>query len=191
MTDALEIGVRIDIGASDAGLASVQAVFQEEFNAAARDIGAHVQEEVQSGILNMADEALVDTGHLLNSITFAAELIGTLVQVIVGTNVPYAKYQEYGTRPHWVPFHLAPSLYKELRRKWGWEYPTEEEAAGLDPGRLWLKKTKDSRPMWGCFVSGEAQPFLWPGWERSVAFIEARLTLAGQRVAQRINTMGG
>ena len=48
------------------------------------------------------DNAGVDTGRLRASITPEVRNKSKVIQGIVGSNVEYAPYQEYGTRPHWV-----------------------------------------------------------------------------------------
>jgi len=48
------------------------------------------------------DNAGVDTGRLRASITPEVRNQSKVIQGIVGSNVEYAPYQEYGTRPHWV-----------------------------------------------------------------------------------------
>lgn len=45
----------------------------------------------------------VDTGRLRASITPEVEMAGDTVEGIVGTNVKYAPYVEFGTAPHFPP----------------------------------------------------------------------------------------
>jgi len=45
----------------------------------------------------------VDTGRLRSSITPEVFADGDDVVGVVGSNVEYAKWQEFGTRPHWPP----------------------------------------------------------------------------------------
>lgn len=47
--------------------------------------------------------APVDTGRLRSSITPEVRQDAAGVIGVVGTNVFYAPYQEFGTRPHWPP----------------------------------------------------------------------------------------
>ena len=62
----------------------------------------------------------------------------------------------------------------------------------LDPDdKLWAKPYPDAKPVWGIFVSGRKQPFMYPGWIESLDFITQRLEEGGQRAAARLNTSGG
>ena len=57
-------------------------------------IGGHMQNEVKLSIGgHKAEPTSVDTGHFLNSVDFTAQP----KQVVIFSNVPYAKYLEYGT----------------------------------------------------------------------------------------------
>jgi len=47
--------------------------------------------------------APVDTGRLRASITPGVRMAGDVVIGVVGSNVKYAPYMEFGTRPHWPP----------------------------------------------------------------------------------------
>jgi HK97 gp10 family phage protein len=47
--------------------------------------------------------APVDTGRLRASITPAVRSAVGGIQGVVGSNVTYAPYQEFGTKPHWPP----------------------------------------------------------------------------------------
>ena len=47
--------------------------------------------------------APVDTGRLRASITPGGRMAGDVVIGVVGSNVKYAPYMEFGTRPHWAP----------------------------------------------------------------------------------------
>lgn len=102
----------------DFAASEVQAVFQEELRAASTDIGAHVSERVQGIII---EKGIRYTSELLGSITWSLiEETAGVLGVAVGTNVLYGKYQEYGTVPHFVPFHLAKTLYDQAISDWGW-----------------------------------------------------------------------
>jgi hypothetical protein len=194
------------------GLGEVDKIFRDELESMARDVGEHVVQTCQDYIYDRPNGELFFTGDLLGSITYGVEWLNTYdILTNVGTNLNYGRWQELGTRPHFVPFAIAPSLYDELQRKWGWVKPTGREAerlAGIplsgetirpglrittgrsqtyaNMGRLWLKRTPNSRPMWGVRVSGEPRPFIQPGWSQSVAFIEERIAECGRRVEQRV-----
>lgn len=215
MTYTVKIPMRFEITpVNPQGFAQAQQIFLEEMRAAVGDCVLHVQERVKGLIL--ADN-LVYTSHLVNSIAGAVGIDGLVVTGAVGTNISYAKYQEFGTVPHFVPFNLAPSLYEEMQRKWGWVKPSPRESKALKgpnpaakqgphgmstikgkratyltahPDRLYLQHDRDSRPIWGVMVSGRKRPFMFPGWEQSIAFIEQRLRQGAQQAADRINGGG-
>jgi hypothetical protein len=141
-------------------------------------------------------------------------LNGLMIEGFVGTNLDYAKYPEFGTIPHFVPFHMAKSLYNEAIGDWGW-IPVTKGASqrlnaqpdkavrtehglklvtgrsrtyvAIDTQKLWAKPHAAARPTWGLWVSGRKRPYLYPGWSESVEFITNRLTEGGQRAAARLN----
>ena len=222
MTDRIiNIPVTLQLtGVSGGGIDQAQAIFADEFRVACQDIGLRVSEAVKERIMGPGQgHGLWNTGMLLNSITWSLiEASGSAVGVVVGTNVEYARYKEFGTIPHFVPFHMAKSLYDEAKGDWGWLPVTKKASAGLNsaaaPGvqthasglktvtgrhrtyalsgtdRLWLKPGPDAKPVWGVFVSGKAVPFMWPGWEASIAYCEERLMQAAQRAANGISAGG-
>ena len=199
-------------GVKGGGIDQAPTIFAEEFRLACTDIGLRVSEaakEIARGHVN--------TGMLLNSITFALIAAGaSAIGVTVGTNVEYARYREFGTIPHFVPFSMAPSLYIEAQKEWGWTKPPAKmgralaaqspgKAVSEGPGgmkqiqgrtktylsanadRLWLCPKPGGKPVWGIMVSGKATPFMWPAWEENLAWAEARLMQAAQRAANRIS----
>lgn len=216
MPDTWEVKVPLRFemrGPAGDAMEKIQRIILAELDDGVRDCVLHVQERVKWIIENR--EQLVNEGHLINSITNAKQLVGSVIEGYVGSNVMYAKYQEYGTIPHFVPFHLAKSLYNEAIGDWGWIPVTKAERARLNiykgnvkmryhegaylvtgrhqtywfdkyPDRLWAKPTENSRPVWGVFVSGRKRPFLYPGWAESVEYILGRLDEAGERAAARI-----
>ena len=216
MTYTVEVPFRLDIRPKDPdGLARAQAVFLEEMREAVSDCVLHVQEQVKRII---EDDDIVNEGHLINSIALAMGITEGVIVGRVGTNLTYAKFQEFGTVPHFVPFHLAKSLYNQATRDWGWIPVSKEESrrlnAATDPrmrttknglraltgrrqtyldpdDKLWAKPYPDAKPVWGIFVSGRKQPFMYPGWIESLDFITRRLEEGGQRAAARLNTSGG
>lgn len=82
------------------------------------------------------DAAPVDTGRLRASIEYQVQTMMNGVRAIIGTAVKYAKYREFGTRPHFVPVRYI--------GRWA-------ELHGLGHR--------------GVFVSGRATPFLMPAAE--------------------------
>lgn len=207
----IPIAIRVRPVAAGSTRAAIE-IFREELMAACDDIGKHVEGRVKQ-IIN--EEGIRYTSHLLESITYSIfQETATIVGVTVGTNINYAKYQELGTVPHFVPFHLAKTLYDQAQNDWGWLPVDRNESRALSakpspkvkpgpggfftitgrkqtyltkhPERLWLRPHPDARPVWGVVVSGEAQPFLYPGWERSVAYAEERLHEACARANARL-----
>ncbi|MBN1630474.1 MAG: HK97 gp10 family phage protein [Thermoleophilia bacterium] len=215
MTHVLEIPVTLEVqGIDPSAFVWAMHIFREELTEACRDIGLHVSERVKRIIV---EDKIWYTGTLLNSITWSLiEETAATIGVAVGTNVEYARWVEYGTVPHFVPFHMAKTLYDQALHQWGWIVPKARnvpvtrpsKAVSAGPGgytmitgkhqtyltkhpeRLWLQKDAKSRPAWGVFVSGEPQPFFWPGWEQSVAWVERRLLRACDTAAQRISAGG-
>jgi len=83
-----------------------------------------------------------DTGRLQSSIGSAVNT--KKIEAYVGTNLKYAPYQEFGTKPHFVPAKYMKS---------------------------WLKRHGFPENTGGIIVSGKAQPFLRPAWKESKDFI--------------------
>ncbi|MBN1629915.1 MAG: HK97 gp10 family phage protein [Thermoleophilia bacterium] len=206
------VRITIDTSGLDLATAEAKAVFQEELQAACIDIGDHVSGRVKRII---EEEEIRYTSTLMNSITWSLiEETVNAIGVAVGTNILYAKYVEYGTVPHFVPFHLAKTLYDQAVADWGWLKVDTSTSADLNarpsnkvrrtrggmftitgkhqtyltrhPERLWLQPGPGAKPVWGVVVSGRAQPFLWPGWEASLEYCEHRLNEAVERTAARL-----
>lgn len=101
-------------GLDPTGLAEMFDAFGDavdsELESAAEDIGARLR--------GTADElAPVDEGRLSSSIEEVVEHVAEhIVQVIVGTNVEYAPYQEFGTAKMAAQPYLRPALEQE--REW-------------------------------------------------------------------------
>jgi len=216
MAHTIEIPLRLEVKPRDPeGLARAADVFLEEMREAVSDCILHVQERVKN-IIEVKD--IVNEGHLVNSIAMALGIEGAVIVGQVGTNLMYAKFQEFGTVPHFVPFHLAKSLYNQAIGDWGWIPVDKSESKRLnavpDPrvknigrglrvvtgrrqtylnpdGKIWAKPYEDAKPVWGIFVTGRKQPFMYPGWIESLAFITERLAEGGRRAAERLNTQGG
>jgi len=78
-------------------LRSLESELTDALEAAMEDIGARIRGAA-------ADEAPVDTGRLQNSLEAVVESVGaTLTRVKVGSNLEYAKAQEYGTDAFFPP----------------------------------------------------------------------------------------
>ncbi len=214
MTVTRQIALSFEVTRVDtSGLASAVAIFREELETACEDIGLHVQERVK-GIITT--EGIRYTSALLDSITWSLFVeTASIIGVAVGTNLSYALYQEFGTVPHFVPFHMAKTLYDQAISDWGYIKVDPNESGRLNatpgkavskgpggmsiitgkhqsyltkhPDRLWLRSEPGGRPLWGVVVSGHKQPFLFPGWEQSVEYAEKRLTEACQQAAARAN----
>lgn len=160
------------------------AAYHAEIEAALTECAFYVSEQIKDVILT---RDIHNTGNLYNSITFTpAELVGDVYEAMVGTAVEYARYQEFGTRPHFVPFHIAEDLYHQAKHEWGWKEPGAKQAARLDPSRKWLVRPGAKKPTWGVFVTGQAQPFIYPGFEASLDWMEKRILQIPDAVAARM-----
>jgi hypothetical protein len=100
--------------------------------------------------------AKVNTGRLAGSIhkEDAEYDAGTqTITCIVHASASYAFYVEMGFQGHFVPFNVAPDLYYEAIRRWGWKVaaPSDVPHGPGDTGKKWL-----------VFVKGKSQPFLRP-----------------------------
>jgi hypothetical protein len=72
-------------------------VLTRKLKTAADDIGVRIRDDAQAN-------APVDETRLRDSISSLVESVGsTIVKVVVGTNVDYAKAHEYGTEPFFPP----------------------------------------------------------------------------------------
>lgn len=59
--------------------------------------------EAKRNVSRPYPQGAVDTGQLMNSITMEERIGENQISYLVGTNVNYAPYVEYGTRPHFPP----------------------------------------------------------------------------------------
>lgn len=90
-----------------------------------RNLGDAIEDRESEAIEDTAEAiedlaaalAPVDTGRLQSSIDSAVELAGTTYKAFVGSNVEYAPYVEFGTRPH--------KIGGGLRFKWPDAPPSE------------------------------------------------------------------
>jgi hypothetical protein len=176
---------------SQSNLAKAPVIFHEELGIALQRV---VQFVVAKVVLIIQDKDIFNTGELMGSIEGEVEMAGSLLSAIVGTGVEYAKYQEFGTVPHFVSFTDTNgdirSIYDEARLKWGWQPPPGQNVYQLSGnGRLYLVTASEKKPVSGVFVTGRAQPFLFPGWAESEGFAEQEIALACQRAAVRMATL--
>lgn len=69
--------------------------------------GAPILDAMRDSVLVIQRDARknapVDTGRLRASITPEVHTFNDEVQGVVGSNIEYAPYMEFGTRPHWPP----------------------------------------------------------------------------------------
>src|SRR5512139_572694 len=69
--------------------------------------GAPILDAMRDSVLIVTrgakQNAPVDTGRLRASITPGVSEMGDNIEGVVGSNVTYAPYMEFGTRPHWPP----------------------------------------------------------------------------------------
>lgn len=72
---------------------------------AMRDAALMVERDAKNNLVGYESPSVggVDTGRLRASITPEVTTHGDTVQGVVGSNVKYAPYVEFDTRPHWPP----------------------------------------------------------------------------------------
>lgn len=102
------------------------------------------------------EKAPHDTGRLRNSIVYQIDDASPAMYAVVGTDVFYAPYQEFGTVPHFVPAKFI--------GRWA-------ELHGFGYTGLW--------------VSGEAHPYLTPGFEESASDMDSYLGAMASEIAAR------
>jgi len=85
------------------GLEEVERKFAGAGDVVAGEINKGMNRSVQRVLTDVKKGTPVDTGRLRSSMTGVVEGRGSEIRGIVGTNVSYAPYSEYGTRPHWPP----------------------------------------------------------------------------------------
>jgi hypothetical protein len=162
-------------------------VFREEIIVSMGNIARHIQTQVRM-IIQRDD--IIFTRFLFNSIDQWVETAGSIITALVGSAAEYAPYQEFGTTPHFVPFNVAPSLYDEARVKWEWTVPKGQSMYQEDnKGRMWLVPPGGGKPAWGLMVTGQKQPFLWPGFQESLEFAELQLREACRRASARLEVV--
>ena len=91
------------------------------FEDVAKEVKKEIECEVEKGALRIVANAKmrcpVDTGYLRNSIHSDVEWEGNVCVGTVGTNVPYAKYLEFGTGIYAVDGNgrKTPWVYKDAK----------------------------------------------------------------------------
>lgn len=110
-------------------------------------------------VVAVASSDLKDSIHAIKT---HVELRTNTVHGGVEATAGHALYVEMGFKAHFVPFHVAESLYAEALHHWGWTLPTPSQIGNRKPGRRYLVPRGKKRAVWGVFVSGKAQPFLRP-----------------------------
>ena len=172
----LELNLEFNPSETEFQIGALMGALERELGKAMVDIATQAKENIKDVI---ETEDIWNTGELYNSIDYVVEGEETLLQqAFIGTALTYAKYQEFGTVPHFVPFHIAKSLYNQAQHEWGWSTPDVKTLASLmasRPGFLWLIPPGAERPMWGVMVSGQAQPFMGPGLDMTNAYAGERL----------------
>lgn len=174
---------KIEFQISASSLAKLQAmpeVLEQELRLRLERCVLHTEGQVKRTI---REKGIYNTGALFNSIGTRVTRIGKQMVGYVGSTLLYAKFVEKGTVPHFVPFSIAPGLYLQARRAWGWKVPKGQKLyqAGAG-GHMYLTPPGGGKPRAGVRVTGEKQPFLGPGWRASVPFIKQEL-LAGCKAA--------
>lgn len=129
-------------------LTELPSVVGRHLREAAEDIGQRIRGEA-------AQRAPVDTGQLASSIEAVVQATGTaVVGVRVGSNLPQAPAQEFGTDPHFPP--------PDALRDWARRVLGTEDAAFAVARSISETGT-------------EAQPFLEPAFEDTLVYVADRV----------------
>lgn len=72
--------------------------------------------EAKRNVSRPYPQGAVDTGQLMNSITIEERIGENQINYLIGTNVNYAPYVEYGTRPHFPPVQALMEWVKRHAR---------------------------------------------------------------------------
>jgi hypothetical protein len=136
----------------------------DKFRTLTKKASRRSTERIADDILRVAkDKApkftreLADSGHREPVV-----VKGTTSSTNVVFDAPYAKFVENGFAGHFVPFHVAPSLYLMAVSQWGWRVARPDEIKKPKQGFLYLIPPNSTRPRYGVRVNGDAQPFLRP-----------------------------
>jgi len=85
------------------GLEAVERKFAGAVDVVRGEIDKGMNRTVQRVATSVKKYTPVDRGRERSSITQVVEGSGSDIRGIVGTNVTYAPYSEFGTKPHWPP----------------------------------------------------------------------------------------
>ncbi len=85
------------------GLERVERKFREAPGVVNSEIRNGMERSVKKVTTDVQAGTPVDVGRLRSQITNVVQGSGAETRGIVGTNVKYAPYMEFGTRPHWPP----------------------------------------------------------------------------------------
>ncbi len=119
--------------------------------------------------------APVDTGRLRSNITHRISEQGKTIEGRVGPNVSYAKFQEFGTRPHYVsvetlrPWLRRHGLEQKVAQRVGiWVHRGSRRwfvPFAASPSLMAWAQAHGVAERKAVRVSGKAHPFLVPAWE--------------------------
>jgi len=129
--------------------------------------------------------APVNTGRLRASIVPSVMSHGDVIEGIVGSNVTYAPYVEFGTKPHWPP--LAPIMrWVHLKKLAGtYSIKTKRRTGGATRQRSedyivakWIQKAIAER-------GTKPQEYLKKAFEKNVPRIQQMFDITVQRVIEK------
>lgn len=128
------------------------------------------------------------TGHYMRSITSRVERTGNVVVGQVGSNVPYARFLEYGTglygpRNRWIVPKRAKALRFPQPGNKGFSLAGRQRQgrAGAQARWVYAKRTRGMRP----------RRFARDAALTSRPRVRAELVAGGQRIAQDLQTLVG
>jgi len=117
----------------------------------------------------------VDTGRLRSSIVPQVSKSGGTYRLLVGSNVKYAPYIEYGTKPHFVPTRAISTWLKRhglqqkvLERTGLWVHKKGKKwfvPFSASPSLKAWAEARGAVERKAIHVSGKAHPFLNPAFE--------------------------
>lgn len=122
-------------------------------------IGKLIHERAQEKAPHGVTGQLAQNSHVTRPVYVIASGMATSAVVF---EEDYAAFVELGFKGHFVPFHIAPSLYLQAVTMWGWRVPDPGEVPNARSGLVYLIPPGRNRPVWGVFVRGDAQPYLAP-----------------------------
>lgn len=150
------VGIKIE------GLAELEGRFRDAPGVVESEIKRAMNRSVQRVLADVKRETPVDTGRLRSSITGRTEGSGAEIRGIVGTNVKYAAYVEFGTRPHWPPIKAL--------EVWARRHGTTAYQVALGIARHGTR----------------AREMFRKGLESNVEWIKGEFEEVGERIARRL-----